>query len=175
MENTAATARAAIYRAAVRHLDAKGRNQFAAAKAAATRAAKKAAQAVEPAAARAGKAAQKAAEKAAKTAAAEAKALEKAAAKVAAQQAAYARLEAQGLRVQSAAGRVTLAGDTFRHKEAIKTAGGKWDGYAKAWTMSEKQAAKLAARFAPAELPPPMPLPEPPVSALPTAPIPSNP
>ena len=32
MENTRNTARAAIYRAAVRHLDAKGRNQFAAAK-----------------------------------------------------------------------------------------------------------------------------------------------
>ena len=32
MKNTSHAARAAIYRAAVRHLDAKGRNQFAAAK-----------------------------------------------------------------------------------------------------------------------------------------------
>lgn len=131
----------------------------AARKAAATRAAKKAETVASRAiAAREAKAVAQvekgaaALQQAAKKAAA---AAEKAAAEAASRQAAMAHLEAAGLRGQSAGGRVMLAGDTYRHKEAIKAAGGKWDGAAKAWTMSEKQAAKLAAKLAPAPLAPP--------------------
>lgn len=66
-----------------------------------------------------------------------------------------AALKSAGITATQQGERVILTGSTFAHKEAIKKAGGRWDGMAKAWTMKPSQAEKLAVKLAPAPLAPP--------------------
>lgn len=125
-------------------------------KAAATRAAKKAETVASKAiAAREAKAVAQVEKGAAALRAAAAKAAEKAE-KAAAKAVDYtAALKSAGITATQQGERVILTGSTFAHKEAIKKAGGRWDGAAKAWTMKPAQAEKLAVKLAPAPLAPP--------------------
>jgi len=49
----------------------------------------------------------------------------------------------RGLRKEK---QVTMAGQTYEHRDAIKAAGGKWDANAREWTMGESDARALTAK-----------------------------
>ncbi len=57
-----------------------------------------------------------------------------------------------GMDIRPARGQFEIHGDTFLVRDILKKQGGRWNGFAGAWTFDTEAAAKLAVEIAEKEL-----------------------